>query len=87
MGGKVVLYAVLRAVYNKAVRRRLVEQAHSFREVYTGIDTTRKWAVSESVIVQLCGLALAEQSALALARDVFIYVIVVILKKYNYFGL
>lgn len=64
---------VLRAVYNKAVRRRLVEQAYPFREVYTGIDTTRKRAVSESVIMQLCGLSLPERSALALARDIFIF--------------
>ena len=80
MGVKSFYMRVLRAVYNKAVRRRLVGQAYPFREVYTGIDTTRKRVVSESVIVQLCGLALAERSALALVRDVFIYVIVVILK-------
>lgn len=82
MGVKSFYMRVLRAVYNKAVRRRLVGQAYPFREVYTGIDTTRKRVVSESVIVQLCGLALAERSALALAlaRDVFIYVIVGILK-------
>lgn len=29
---------IMRAVYNKAVRLRLVEQSHPFTEVYTGID-------------------------------------------------
>ncbi len=33
---------VLRAVYNKAVRQKLIEQQHPFTEVYTGIDRTRK---------------------------------------------
>ena len=40
---------VLRAVYNKAVRQKLIEQTHPFTEVYTGIDRTRKRAVAESV--------------------------------------
>lgn len=38
---------VLRAVYNKTVRQKLIEQLHSFTEVYTGIDRARKRAVSE----------------------------------------
>ena len=29
---------IMRAVYNKAVRQKLVEQSHPFTEVYTGID-------------------------------------------------
>lgn len=37
---------VLRAVYNKAVRQKLIEQQHPFTDVYTGIDRTRKRAVS-----------------------------------------
>ena len=44
---------VLRAIYNKAVRQKLIEQQHPFTEVYTGIDRTRKHAVSESIIAQL----------------------------------
>ena len=64
---------IIRAVYNKAVRQKLVEQSHPFTEVYTGIDRTRKRAVSESVISQLYKLKLAEGTPLALARDIFIF--------------
>lgn len=64
---------VLRAVYNKAVRQRLIEQQHPFVEVYTGIDCTRKRAVSESVILQLYHLQLEPCSLLALCRDIFIF--------------
>ena len=64
---------IMRAVYNKAARQKLVEQSHPFTEVYTGIDRTRKRAVSESVISQLYKLKLAEETPLALARDIFIF--------------
>lgn len=64
---------IMRAVYNKAVRQKLVDQPHPFTEVYTGIDRTRKRAVSESVISQLYKLKLLEGTPLALARDIFIF--------------
>ena len=64
---------IMRAVYNKAVRQKLVEQSHPFTEVYTGTDRTRKRAVSESVISQLYKLKLTEDTPLALARDIFIF--------------
>ena len=64
---------IMRAVYNKAVRQKLVEQSYPFTEVYTGIDRTRKRAVSESIISQLYKLKLTEGTPLALARDVFIF--------------
>lgn len=64
---------VLQAVYNKAVRQKLVKQAYPFQNVYTGIDRTRKRAVSESVIAQLHKLELPPGSPLALARDIFIF--------------
>lgn len=64
---------IMRAVYNKAVRQKLIEQSHPFTYVYTGIDRTRKRAVSESVISQLYKLKLAEGTPLALARDIFIF--------------
>jgi len=64
---------IMRAVYNKAVRLKLVEQSYPFTEVYTGIDRTRKRAVPESVISQLYKLELEEGSAVALARDMFIF--------------
>lgn len=64
---------VLRAVYNKAVRQKLIEQTHPFTEVYTGIDRTRKRAVAESVMTSLYRLELPEGSPLALTRDLFIF--------------
>lgn len=64
---------VLRAVYNKAVRQKLIEQQHPFTDVYTGIDRTRKRAVSESIIAQLHRLELEEDSPIALCRDMFIF--------------
>ncbi len=64
---------IMRAVYNKAVKQKLVEQSHPFTEVYTGIDHTRKRAVPESVITQLYKLNLVTGTPLALARDIFIF--------------
>ena len=64
---------VMRAIYNKAVRQRLVEQQHPFTEVYTGIDHTRKRAVSESIITQLYRIELEPCSPLAMCRDIFIF--------------
>ena len=64
---------VLRAIYNKAVRQKLIEQQHPFTEVYTGIDRTRKRAVSESIITQLHRLELEAGTPLGLCRDVFIF--------------
>lgn len=64
---------VLRAIYNKAVRQKLIEQQHPFTEVYTGIDHTRKRAVSEAIIAQLHRLELKAGTPLALCRDIFIF--------------
>lgn len=64
---------ILRAVYNKAVRQKLIPQEQPFAEVYTGIDHTRKRAVSESVISSLNKLQLPAESSLALVRDMFIF--------------
>ncbi|MBR5552004.1 MAG: site-specific integrase [Muribaculaceae bacterium] len=64
---------VLRAIYNKAVRQKLIEQQHPFTEVYTGIDRTRKRAVSESIIAQLHRLELEAGTPLGLCRDMFIF--------------
>ena len=63
----------LRAIYNKAVRHRLAHPSHPFRAVYTGVDRTRKRAVSEEFIRSLYRLALPSDSRLALARDLFLF--------------
>ena len=64
---------VLRAIYNKAVRQKRIEQQAPFTEVYTGIDRTRKRAVSEPIIAQLHRLELEGITPLALCRDMFIF--------------
>ncbi len=64
---------IMRTVYNKAVRQKLVEQTYPFSDVYTGIDSTRKRAVSESVISKLYKLELTDNTPLSLARDIFIF--------------
>ena len=64
---------VLRAIYNKAARQKLIEQQHPFTEVYTGIDQTRKRAVNESIISQLYHLKLNPNTHIALSRDLFIF--------------
>jgi site-specific recombinase XerD len=64
---------ILRAIYNKAVKQKLIEQQYPFAEVYTGIDRTRKRAVSESIIAQLHRLELEAGTPLALCRDMFIF--------------
>ena len=64
---------VLRAVYNKAVRQNLVVQTYPFRNVYTGIDLTRKRAVDEQTVACLYRLDLRKNPRMALARDMFLF--------------
>lgn len=64
---------ILRAIYNKATKQKLIEQQHPFTEVYTGIDKTRKRAVDESIISQLHRLDLKPNSHTAFSRDLFIF--------------
>ncbi|CCZ82077.1 site-specific integrase [Odoribacter laneus] len=63
----------LRSVYNKAVKCDLVKQCFPFRNVYTGIDRTRKRAVSEETIVRLQKMNLEYSPPLALSRDLFVF--------------
>lgn len=64
---------ILRAVFNKAVSRKLVKQTFPFKCVYTGIDKTRKKAVDEQIFLSLLSLDLSRSTSLALARDIFIF--------------
>ena len=64
---------ILRAVYNKAVRCGYTEQSFPFRDVYTGIDRTRKRAVGEDVISRLMRLDIGNGNPLAFARDMFLF--------------
>lgn len=64
---------ILRAVYNKAVRRNLVKQINPFKNVYTGIDKTQKRAIDENLIAKLYKLNLPSGSSAELTRDIFIF--------------
>lgn len=64
---------ILRSVYNKAVRRALIDSPHPFGKVYTGIDRTRKRAVEETVIQRLDALPIAPESPLGFIRDLFLF--------------
>ena len=83
---------IFRSVYNKAVAQKIVEQTFPFKNVYTGVDKTRKRAVTETVISQLLSIDLKKSKALQFARDLFIFsfytrgmafVDIVFLKKSN----
>ncbi|MBQ4278945.1 MAG: site-specific integrase [Rikenellaceae bacterium] len=64
---------ILRAAYNKAVRKYRIEQTYPFQRVYTGIDRTRKRAIDERFIARLWQLDLTDAPSLLLARDLFIF--------------
>jgi len=63
---------VLRAIYNKAIKKWRIPDKHPFSEVYTGIDRTRNRAVSEKSISKLLSLDLRNDKSLELTRDLFI---------------
>ena len=63
---------ILRAVYNRAVEKDLIEQSFPFRHVYTGIDKTVKRALPLAVIKKIKALDLSLCPALDYARDMFL---------------
>ena len=63
----------LRAIYNKAVKQKIVRKKDLFLEVYTGIDRTRKRAVDEELISKLYNLKLDNNDSLSFTRDIFIF--------------
>ena len=64
---------MFRSVYNKAVAQKIVEQTFPFKNVYTGIDRTRKRAVNDTVISRLLSMELGKSRPLQFARDLFIF--------------
>lgn len=64
---------ILRAVYNRAVEKRLTEQQNPFRRVYTGIDKTVKRAISLKEIKRIKVLDLSMKLSLEFARDMFLF--------------
>lgn len=64
---------ILRAVYNRAVEKELVEQKHPFKHVYTGIGKTVKRAVPLKAIKRIKELDLTLKPHLDYARDLFLF--------------
>lgn len=63
----------LRAVYNRAVNKGLTLQKYPFKYVYTGIDKTRKRAVSVQIMKQIKSLDLSSEWKLDFAKDMFLF--------------
>lgn len=64
---------ILRSVYNKAVKQRLVLQTNPFANVYTGVDVTKKRAVQPQILSKISKLDLSNKPALQFARDLFLF--------------
>ena len=63
---------ILRALYNRAVDRGVIENHNPFRHVYTGVDKTVKRAITVSTIRRIMSLDLSAQHSLDFARDMFL---------------
>lgn len=64
---------ILRAVYNRAVEQELTEDRRPFRTVFTGLEKTRKRAISISDIKRIRDLDLSLKPNLEFARDLFLF--------------
>ncbi len=63
----------LRSIFNRAAEAGAACPQHLFKDVYTGIDRTRKRAVDEEFVVRLQKMDLRWSGALAMARDLFLF--------------
>lgn len=63
----------LRAIYNRAVEKKMTVQRDPFKYVYTGIGKTVKRAVPLKVIRQIRDMDLALFPAMDFARDIFMF--------------
>ncbi len=64
---------ILRAVYNRAIEQGIAEDKKPFRTVFTGMEKTRKRAVSLADIKRIRSLDLRSYPERAFARDVFMF--------------
>ena len=62
---------ILRATYNRAVEKEIIEQRNPFRHVYTGVDKTTKRALPLDIIKKIKALDLTHDKAMDFARDMF----------------
>ena len=64
---------ILRAVYNRAVRQKLIADASPFASAYTGIAATRKRAIPLDCIQRIKDADLSHNANLQLAKDLFLF--------------
>jgi integrase len=64
---------ILRATYNRAVKKGLTPQRFPFKEVYTGMEKTVKRAIPVEAIKKMKELDLSSQPLLELSRDLFLF--------------
>ena len=64
---------ILRAVYNRAVEKKLTVNRNPFKHVYTGVDKTVKRAIPLKAIKQIKSLDLTLKPKLDFARDMFLF--------------
>lgn len=63
---------ILRAVYNRAIEKNIIEDKHPFRHVYTGVDKTTKRAVDINTMKKIKTADLKMYPNAAYARDIFL---------------
>ncbi len=63
----------LRAIYNRAVNKELIEQKFPFKHVQINIEKTTKRAIPLKMISQIKGLDLSHSKELEFARDIFLF--------------
>ena len=64
----------LRAIYNKAVRRRRIKNRHPFCRAFTGNDKTTKRSIGKDDILKIRGLQVAEKDvSLEFSRNLFLF--------------
>ena len=61
----------LRAIYNRAVKKKLTIDRHPFAEVYTGVDKTSKRAIPIKTVKEIKDLDLSKDAEMAFARDLY----------------
>lgn len=64
---------IIRAVYNRAVKQELTQDRNLFHSVFTGMERTRKRAISLDKVKKIKGLDLSLKPNLEFARDVFLF--------------
>ena len=63
----------LRCIYNQAVERGLCTDKHPFSKVYTGIEKTRKRALTLDTLKKVFTWKIVDDEELALFRDLFAF--------------